>query len=149
MIGDLRSGIDKTIIQEDIWLFRGSDQQSLAGLLGIDRGKVIPSNVMALNRKFSGIPISDTAFFSTGVSSDAGFLDIINYEVFAPKGTRGIYAEPFSYYGGTDTTGTWDGKQKSAFVGSEAEMILQAGTSFLIREIKLVAGKVTVVMEVI
>lgn len=149
MIVDLKNAIDKAEIKEDVWLFRGSDQQSLGGLLGIDKSKIIPSNISALNKKFTGKRIEDTAFFSTGVSSDAGFKDKISYEILAPKGTKGIYAEPFSHFGGTNTTGDWDGKQKAAYIKFEAEMILQSGTKFSVKELKLVSEKITVILEVI
>lgn len=148
-IQELKEAIDKTALPKDMWLFRGSDKQSLSGLLGIDESKIVPSNVKALNNKFAGTPITDPAFFSTGIAADSGFKDKISYEILAPKGTKGIYAEPFSAYGGTNTSGTWDGKQKGTSVKMEAEVILQSGTNFLINEIKEVAGKVTVIMEVI
>ena len=147
MIQDLKEAIDKSDIQEDVWLFRGSDQQSLAGLLGIDKNKIIPSNVTALNAKFAGKDISDPAFMSTGIAADAGFNDKIAYEILAPKGTKGIYAEPFSYFGNTNTDGDWDGFESFSDVSSEAEVILQAGTGFTIKEIKLVAQKITVVLQ--
>ena len=148
MIHDLRSAIEKVEVKDDVWLFRGSDQQSLAGLLGIDKSKIIPSKVSALNKKFAGAPVTDTAFFSTGVAADAGFHDKISYEILAPAGTKGIYAEPFSRFGGTNTNGNWDGRQGGSYVGGEAEVILQAGTPFIVKEIKLVAEKITIVLEV-
>lgn len=148
-IKGLKEAINKAGLPKDMWLFRGSDKQSLSGLLGIDESKIVPSNVKALNNKFAGTPVTDYAFFSTGIAADSGFKDKISYEILAPKGTKGIYAEPFSAYGGTNTSGTWDGKQKGTSVKMEAEVILQAGTNFLINEIKEVAGKVTVIMEVI
>ncbi|MCH1984174.1 hypothetical protein MCG98_16530 [Ruminococcus sp. OA3] len=148
-ISGLKSAIDKAALPKDMWLYRGSDKQSLAGLLGIEKDKIMPSKVDTLNRKFSGQPIYDPAFFSTGVAADAGFNDSIAYEILAPKGTKGIYAEPFSAFGDTNSSGTWDGKQKGSSVGSEAEFILQAGTRFIVKEIKNVSGKVTVVLEVL
>ncbi len=148
-IRGLQEAIDKSELQHDMWLFRGSDKQSLAGLLGIDKEKIIPSKADALNRKFAGQRLQDPAFFSTGVAADSGFRDAISYEVLAPKGTHGIYAEPFSAYGGTNTLGTWDGRQRSQSVGTEAEFILQAGTRFKIVEIKNVNEKITVVMQIL
>lgn len=148
-IDGLKSAIDKASLPKDMWLYRGSDKQSLAGLLGIGEDKIMPSKVNTLNRKFSGQPIYDPAFFSTGVAADAGFNDTIAYEILAPKGTKGIYAEPFSAYGNTNGSGTWDGKQKGFGVGTEAEVILQSGTHFIVKEIKDVSGKVTVVLEVL
>lgn len=147
-IHDLMAALDKAELNDDVWLFRGSDQQSLAGLLGIDKGKIVPSNIGALNRKFAGRDIQDTAFMSTGIAADSGFDDKIAYEILAPKGTNGIYAEPFSRYGNTNTVGTWDGTQKASSVGGEAEVILQAGTWYKILEIKEISGKITVVLEV-
>lgn len=147
-IRGLQDAIEKSELQHSMWLFRGSDKQSLEGLLGIDKSKLIPSKIDALNRKFAGQRIQDPAFFSTGIAADAGFKDEISYEILAPKGTKGIYAEPFSAYGGTNTSGTWDGKKNGSYVGSEAEFILQSGTSFKIIEIKNVDGKISVVMQV-
>lgn len=148
MIKDLKEAIAKVEVKEDVWLFRGSDQQSLAGLLGIDKSKIIPSKITTLNKKFAGTPVTDRAFFSTGIAADAGFHDKISYEILAPKGTNGIYAEPFSRFGGTKKDGYWDGKEKAAYIGAEAEMILQAGTTFIIKEIKLVSEKVTIILEI-
>ncbi len=148
-INGLKSAIGKSKLKNNMWLFRGSDQQSLAGLLGVDESKLIPSNIDVLNKKFAGVPVKDNGFFSTGIAADAGFGGKINYEILAPKGTRGIYAEPFSAYGETNTAGTWDGTQQSNYVSTEAEMILQAGTEFEIKAIKNVGDKVTVIMEVI
>jgi hypothetical protein len=148
-ISGLKSAIDKSRIQNNMWLFRGSDKQSLSGMLGVEESKLIPSNAERLNKKFSGVPVKDNGFFSTGIAADAGFNNTINYEILAPKGTKGIYAEPFSAFGGTNSTGTWDGIEKGTFIDSEAEMILQAGTEFEIKSITTIGGKLTVVMEVI
>lgn len=149
MIGDLQSAIGKSGLKQDMWLYRGSDQQSLAGMLKVDKGKITLSNVESLNRKFAGSRIQDNAFVSTGVAADAGFSDKVAYEILAPKGTRGIYAEPFSAFGGTNNDGTWNGVSKSSYVSGEAEMIFQAGTQFRLLEIKEVGGKLTAVLEVI
>ncbi|MPN18927.1 hypothetical protein SDC9_166292 [bioreactor metagenome] len=157
MISDLANALDKTEIQENVWLFRGSDQQSLSGMLGIDKSKIIPSNIKALNKKFSGADIMDSAFFSTGISADAGFKDRVSYEILAPKGTKGLYVEPFSKYGYNETShiesgqygAEWDGQYHPGGVGSEAEVILQRGTCFKIRAINEVAGKVNVILEII
>lgn len=148
-IKELQSAIKKSKLKQDMWLFRGSDEQSLAGLLKVETGKITPENVTKLNRKFSGALVNDSGFFSTGVSEDASFVDNISYEILARKGTKGIYAEPFSHYGGTNSTGTWDGVEKGSYVGKEAEIILQAGYSFKILEIKLVDQKIKVIMEVL
>ena len=149
-IEDLKAAINKAEIKDNVWLYRGSDQKALAHMLGIDQNKVIPSNISVLNRKFSGRIVTDHAFFSTGASSDMCFNDEdIIYEVLAPAGTKGIYAEPFSHLGLTNTDGTWDGKQKSDRVGSEVEVILQAGTEFTVLEIRLVDQKINVVLKII
>ncbi len=157
MISDLASALDKAKIKEDVWLFRGSEQQSLAGMLGIDKSKIIPSNIEALNRKYSGTDIMDSAFFSTGISADAGFKNRVSYEILAPKGTKGLYVEPFSKYGYNETNHLdsaqygpeWDGQYHPGGVGSEAEVILQRGTCFKIKAINEVAGKVNVILEII
>ena len=71
---------------------------------------------------------------STGVSNDAGF-DGINLKICLPQGTQAVYAEPFSSYGGTNTNGTWDGKQRGSYVGSEAELIIQRNSKFKVKSV--------------
>lgn len=76
-------------------------------------------------------------------------------KIYAPKGTRGIYAEPYSHYGdgyyGTDGF-KWDGtsRQKAGYSpGGEIEFILQRGTKFRILNVRKSGSRFYVDVEII
>ena len=99
-----------------------------------------------------GQTFTNHSFTSTGIASGTGFGGDVKYEIFAPKGTRAIYAEPASYYG--DTVGMheklYKAGQSYSSVGGEAEVILQRGTDFRITEVVVDDyGAMTVKMEVV
>lgn len=137
-------------LKDDMILYRGSGKSTLAHLLEIDVDELDMMSEAGLNARFVGGEIQDLGFMSTGIAKDAGFTNRdVNYEIYAPKGTKGIYCEPFSMFGGTNTSGTWDGVAKGAYVGGEAEFLLQNGTRFRIWEIKSDGWDYTVRMEII
>lgn len=125
-IRNATKAIDKSIIQDDIVVRRGVQANGAAGLLGVNKSDLSDIDVQ---NALIGQVVTDKGFVSCGVSEDAGF-DGINLEIYVPAGTKGVYAEPFSAYGSTNSDGTWDGKQKGHGVGGEAELILQRDTHF-------------------
>ena len=100
-----------------------------------------------------GQTFTSHSFMSTGIAKGTGFSGDVNYEIFAPKGTRAIYAEPASYYG--NTVGMheklYKAGQSYSDVGHEAEIIIQRGTDFRITKIDVddYYGNITVKMEVV
>ena len=48
------------------------------------------------------------AFWSTGACDGAGFNSDVEWRIYAPKGTRGMYVEPISASGNGDGI-SWDG----------------------------------------
>lgn len=90
-----------------------------------------------LNKKLSDIKEGDEfvdgAFMSTAIEKDSGFRNMdYNLIIVYPKGSTGIYAEPFSRYTGNnfDYKGKiWDGKEYST-LGSEMEWVGQRGSKF-------------------
>lgn len=159
----LTTAIEKNAMRDDVWLFRGGGSGSLAGLLengGFnydDVQRVIEYGTDAEKEKLKqaiiGKEFQEHSFLSTGVAKDAGFTHKpVKYEIYAPKGTKGIYAEPQSYYGGTigmkekiyEKGHSWSGN-----VGSEAEVILQRGTTYRITDIEFTYTGANVKMEVV
>jgi len=142
-IYSLTSAISKTSFHKDIYLSRGSSASGLAGFL---RDSVGYDKTMALLRSGSeadvrrallGKTAQSHAFISTGIASNAGFSGEIKFKIYAPKGTRGIYAEPQSHFGDTISPYTLYTKGQHYYgVGSEAEIILQRGTKFRITGVK-------------
>lgn len=155
-IADLTTAIDNYELDESMWLVRGSDTNGLAGMFegagfDFDDVKKIFDSAGDSYKQFEGVTIQNHAFTSTGIADDAGFDGSVKYKIYAPRGTRAIYAEPQSYYG--NTIGGEElytvGHTKHG-VGGEAEMILQRGTEFRITNIRKTGyGRYEIEMEII
>ena len=156
VIEKLTNVIDKSTMDDSVYLVRGSDANGLAGLLegnliSFDdaRNLIKKNNIEDLKKVIKGQKFTNHAFTSTGIASGTGFSDDIAYEIFAPKGTKYIYAEPASYYGNTISgESLYKAGQSYSSVGSEAEVILQRGTTFIIRDVKKEGSKIKIIMDV-
>lgn len=134
-IKHLTNIIDKSPSQFDIWLQRGVESSSgAAGFLGISQSMLNASEA-DLQQMLIGKVVKDEAFTSTAAAKGSGFSGQLILNIYAPKGTKMIYAEPFSAYG-KGSKSSWDGKAGQSSFGSEFEVILQRGTSFKITKIE-------------
>lgn len=139
-----------------VTLRRGSSEEGLIGLFrnaGFDAKFVEKTMLAGKFKDLKGTPVLNTAFTSCGIAKNAGFTDeTVEYIIKCPAGTKMIYAEPQSYYGGTMTGNKWSsytpGKSYSE-VRDEAEMIIQRNTYFTIDEIKKTYDGYSVIMTVI
>lgn len=159
VVQNLTTAIDKSEMTDSVFLVRGSDKGGFAGLLEGDllsyddaMGLINSGDANKIKAALEGQTFTNHSFTSTGIASGTGFSGDVKYEIFAPKGTRAIYAEPASYYG--DTVGMheelYKAGQSYSSVGSEAEVILQRGTDFRITEVVVDNyGATTVKMEVV
>lgn len=159
VVKNLTTMIDKSKLPDSVYLVRGSDKNGLAGLLESnllsfdDAIRLLNSgNEGKIKATLEGQVFTNHAYTSTGIAKGTGFGGDVKYEIFAPKGTRAIYAEPASYYG--DTVGMheklYKAGQSYSSVGSEAEVILQRGTDFRITNVDFDKyGSITVKMEVV
>ena len=125
--------IDKCKAPADIWMNRGIE--SLAGVsnfIGIDQ--VTLRKMIASGRvgELVGREVTDAGFVSCGTAKGTGFSGTI-VNIYAPKGTKMIYAEPFSHFNGDSCSSysLWDGTGKYDF-HREFETIIQRGTKFRI-----------------
>ena len=156
-ISDLTTAIDHTVSKQGMHLRRGSDTNGLAGLLegdlfSFDQAKSLCRKSQSeMKKALVGQVFDNHSFMSTGISEDAGFGGNVSYSIYAPKGTRYIYAEPQSYYGGTigHVEKIYETGQSHSSVGSEAEIILQRGTSFRITNVKKFGSDIHIDMEVV
>lgn len=160
--------IDKITINDDMYLYRGSDSNGLAGLIEGDvfsfddaLSIVNTGNEETIKQAFIGQRFVNHAFTSTAIASNAGFGGNISYRIYAPKGTHGLYAEPQSAYG--NTVGNDENpdsvtprlyhpgiKRNSETVGYEAEIILQRGTEYQITNIEFDEdGNINVDMQIV
>lgn len=156
-ITNLTKAIDKSEISKDVFLVRGDDPEGLAGWMESivdydDALNMIKNDPEKLKNTLEGQIIKNHAFTSTGIASGAGFTHKkVSLNIYAPKGTKGIYAEPQSYYGATigmNETIYKKGMHYS-YVGSEAEIILQRGTSYRIKKVTETNGDYEIDMEIV
>ena len=158
VVAELTTGIEKSGMRKDVFLVRGSDLNGLAGLL---EGDVISfkeaeqllnaGDIAALQSKLLGNSFQSHSFMSTGIADGTGFGGNVAYKIYAPAGTKAIYAEPASYFGNT-ISGEHIYKSGAAYsgVGGEAEIIIQRGTTFRVTGIEKTGSSSYVVnMEVV
>lgn len=157
VVQNLTTAIEKSEMQESVFLVRGSDKNGFAGLLEGDLlsfddafSLIRNGNQDELKGVLEGQTFISHSFMSTGIASGSGFSGSVSYEIYCPKGTKGIYAEPASYFGDTISSAELYKKGQSySSVGSEAEIILQRGTQFRISEVKVDGKDLKVKMEVV
>lgn len=142
--------IDKSEYDFDIWLQRGCGAEAIDSMLGI---KGFSSMTHDELQKFVGKGGRQYNFISTGVAKGKGFSGNVICNIYAPKGTKMMYAEPFSYYSGANysTSGfdDWDGVQKQTSFGYESEMIIQRGAYYRITKIEKTGYTTFIDMEVV
>lgn len=150
-IKDVMSALDKCSLERNAVVYRGVDNAGFRAFMGLDDSVTIDEFIKNKNA-FIGEYKVDKAFVSTGVNSSGGFTNMsVNYEIRCPKGTKGAYLEPFSFYGRSHDELNWDGKSytDTLFDTGENEFLIQAGTPMKILDIFKKDGKLQIVMEAI
>lgn len=141
--------IDRSSYDEDFWFQRGCKYQGMDNFFRITNHDLRNANTAELEKRLLGSEVTDYGFFSCGVSKGSGFSGSpIIMNVYCPKGTKMMYAEPFSAYG-NGAGRKWDGISGQSSYGSESEIILQQGTKFRITKVERTNGTLFVDMEVI
>lgn len=142
-VSKITSYIEKNELPADMWCVRAdSDINAVKGRIEFAGGKM-PSNLQDL----VGMTMQEGGFMSTStrsVSKGAVFSGDVIIEIFAPKGTKGAYIAPTSFFGGNKN---WDGKQK--IISSEKELLIQRGTKMRITKVYTTRGKTHVECEII
>lgn len=141
--------ISRSTYDFDVWLQRGCDGNAIESFLNLAENSLQRMSEAEL-QQFVGSSNRMWAFTSTGVCKGKGFSSkpiILN--IYAPKGTQMMYAEPFSAFGGGTGGGlSWNGVTSQSSFGSEAEMIIQRGASYTITKIEKSGGRIYIDMEV-
>lgn len=157
-ITDTTKAIEKSLLPDGVMLVRGSDNNGFAGMIEgsnftFDQAKKLlnSGNPDKIKKALEGQVIQNHAFTSTGIASGTGFSGEVSYKIYAPKGTKAIYAEPQSYFGNTvgSKAKLYKTGQSYSSIGNEAEVILQRGTKFRITKIESTGYRTTVHMEVV
>jgi hypothetical protein len=139
--------INKSSYDVDVWLQRGIEtSQGTAGFLGLSE-KDLRNWTQSELQKLVNKKITDQAFASSGSVKGQGFSGYI-FNIYCPRGTKMMYAEPFSAYGrGAELK--WDGIAKQAGFGHEDETIIQRGTTFRVIKVEKKGTNVYFDLEVI
>ena len=129
-IDNLTNLINRSSYDFDMWLQRGEGYAGFTGKFGVDLSDMTVSEAQSLIGKVG----EEKAFLSCADAKGSGFSGNIIYNIYCPKGTKGLYAEPFSAYGNGSGM-SWDGVYVQSSFGYEAEVLLQRGTKFRIAKI--------------
>lgn len=126
-IENAKKALDKSKLTEELVVRRGSDLNSFAGLLKMDKYKI-----KDIIDDLPGTVVKDGGFMSTSPHIGGGFsANGVEYRVKLPKGAKAQFIAPISRF------------------TSEQEVLLQAGTNFVINEVVQVGGGYRVYMTAI
>ena len=127
----MESIINKSYYDKDIWLQRGGGMVELKKFGLSNYAYATDAEIMALVGKEG----TEGAFTSAGVAKGKGLGGNIITNIYAPRGTKMMYAEPYSSFG-NGSGRSWDGIAKQSTFGSESEIILQRGTTFRVTKVE-------------
>ena len=127
----MESIINKSYYDKDIWLQRGGGMVELKKYGLSNYASATDAEIMDLVGKEG----TEGAFTSAGVAKGKGFGGNVITNIYAPRGTKMMYAEPYSSFG-NGSGRSWDGIAKQSTFGSESEIILQRGTTFRVTKVE-------------
>ena len=127
----MESIINKSYYDKDIWLQRGGGMVELKKYGLSNYASATDAEIMALVGKEG----TEGAFTSAGVAKGKGLGGNVITNIYAPRGTKMMYAEPYSRFG-NGSGRSWDGIAKQSTFGSESEIILQRGTTFRVTKVE-------------
>ena len=127
----MESIINKSYYDKDIWLQRGGGMVELKKYGLSNYASATDAEIMALVGKEG----TEGAFTSAGVAKGKGLGGNVITNIYAPRGTKMMYAEPYSSFG-NGSGRSWDGIAKQSTFGSESEIILQRGTTFRVTKVE-------------
>lgn len=138
--------ISRSSYDIDVWLQRGCGGEAIDSFLNLPHGSLMKMNQEDLEY-FIGAENRIWSFVSTGVAKGKGFNDEVIMNLYCPKGTQMMYAEPFSAFG-NGAGKTWNGIDTQESFGYESEMIIQRGASYKITKIEKTGGTIYIDVEV-
>lgn len=141
----IESIINKSVYDFDMWLQRGDTMIALKKFGLKNFATATDAEIYALKGK-EGV---EGAYWSAGVAKGMGFSSKpVIFNIYAPRGTKAMYCEPFSRYG-NGAGRSWDGFAKQTSFGTESEILIQRGTKFRITKVEKSGGKWYIDVEII
>lgn len=125
--------ISKSISEKDQWLTRGVDPRGMDKFLGVENIRSWAEE--DLRNELVNKIVTERGFMSTSPVKGSGFEDkSIMFNIYAPKGTPMLYAEPFARFGGGQQF-QWNGKDGQSWFSDEFEIIVQRGAQLRITNV--------------
>ncbi|SEA80286.1 ADP-ribosyltransferase exoenzyme [Prevotella sp. tc2-28] len=124
--------IERNPLPKDMWFMRGDRDISVIRSRIEFAGGKWPNKIEDL----VGMTMQEGGFMSTGSRRSSGFSSnevVIN--IFAPKGTKAAYVEPFSQFGEGAQSVKWDGVTRYKRFSREDETLFQRGTKMRITKV--------------
>lgn len=144
-VNNITSYIEKNELPTDMWFTRGDDGMKVIESRIKFAGGSMPNNLEDL----VGMEMQEGGFMSTGSRKGKGFnTRSVIMNIYAPKGTKAAYVEPFSAFGCGDKR-SWDGVSRFSTYSSEHETLFQRGTRMRITKVYEEGGKTYIDCEVI
>lgn len=144
-VNNITSYIEKNELPTDMWFTRGDDGMKVIESRIKFAGGSMPKNLQDL----VGMEMQEGGFMSTGSRKGEGFnTRSVIMNIYAPKGTKAAYVEPFSAFGCGDKR-SWDGVSRFSTYSSEHETLFQRGTRMRITKVYEEGGKTYIDCEVI
>lgn len=144
-VDNITSYINRCELPSDMWFTRGDDYLSVIESRLKFAGNKMPSNLNDL----VGMVMQEGGFMSTGSRKGKGFSNksvILN--IYAPKGTKAAYVEPFSDFG-NGAGRSWTGNERFSTYSNEHETLFQRGTKMRITKVYTEGSKTYIDCEVI
>lgn len=144
-VNNITSYIEMNELPTDMWFTRGDDGMKVIESRIKFAGGSMPKNLQDL----VGMEMQEGGFMSTGSRKGKGFnTRSVIMNIYAPKGTKAAYVEPFSAFGCGDKR-SWDGVSRFSTYSSEHETLFQRGTRMRITKVYEEGGKTYIDCEVI
>lgn len=144
-VNNITSYIEKNELPTDMWFTRGDNGMKVIESRIKFAGGSMPNNLQDL----VGMEMQEGGFMSTGSRKGKGFnTRSVIMNIYAPKGTKAAYVEPFSAFGCGDKR-SWDGVSRFSTYSSEHETLFQRGTRMRITKVYEEGGKTYIDCEVI
>jgi hypothetical protein len=140
--------LDKSTYDVDMWFNRGVQYDGMDAFFGVPEQLLRYGTQQELENALLGKNVTEYAFMSMGSAKGKGFGGGIKMNIFAPKGTKMMYVEPFSGFG-HGAGRSWDGISKQSTFGTEVETLLQQGTQFVITKVERTNGTLFIDMDVV
>ena len=144
-VNNITSYIDRSSLPCDAWFQRGDDGVEVIASRIRFAGGTMPNNLQDL----VGMEMQEGGFMSAASRKECGFDDkSVIFNIYAPKGTKAAYLEPFSFLG-FGAKRNWDGVRRFSEFGDEQETLFQRGTRMRITKVEKANGKIYIDCEVI